>query len=63
VFEDDAVWPEERTTWTAGALLLAVAALGGDEATATVFGGDGLPSGLTVDCCSQRRQLPSADDV
>lgn len=29
VFDDDAMWPVERTTWTAGALLLAVAALGG----------------------------------
>ncbi|MDH6126814.1 prenyltransferase [Kitasatospora sp. GP82] len=52
VFEDDAVWPEERTTWTAGALLLAVAALGGDHATVAVFGGEQLPSGLVVgDCC------------
>jgi hypothetical protein len=52
VFEDDAVWPEERTTWTAGALLLAVAALGGDPATTAVFGGEGLPAGLAVeDCC------------
>ncbi len=53
VFEDDAVWPEERTTWTAGALLLAVAALGGDDATSTVFGGDSLPAGLASDCCEQ----------
>ncbi|MDH6710582.1 hypothetical protein P3T27_007332 [Kitasatospora sp. MAA19] len=52
VFEDDAVWPEERTTWTAGALLLAVAALGGDPATVAVFGGEHLPAGLVVeDCC------------
>ncbi|GAA2837207.1 prenyltransferase [Kitasatospora sp. CM 4170] len=52
VFEDDAIWPEERTTWTAGALLLAVAALGGDPATVAVFGGDDLPTGLVVqDCC------------
>ncbi|MFD7920566.1 prenyltransferase [Streptomyces sp. NPDC059740] len=51
VFEDDAVWPEEQTTWTAGALLLAVAALGGDEATTAVFGGDHLPTGLAPDCC------------
>ncbi|MEU9041244.1 MULTISPECIES: prenyltransferase [unclassified Kitasatospora] len=52
VFEDDAIWPEERTTWTAGALLLAVAALGGDPATVAVFGGDQLPAGLVVqDCC------------
>ncbi|KRV46769.1 prenyltransferase [Wenjunlia vitaminophila] len=46
VYPDDAVWPEERTSWTAGALLLAVAALGGDHATTTVFGGGTLPVGL-----------------
>ncbi|MGP4001228.1 prenyltransferase [Streptomyces sp. 8N706] len=51
VFEDDAVWPEELTAWTAGSLLLAVAALGGDEATIAVFGGERLPSGLDPDCC------------
>ncbi|WP_374228111.1 prenyltransferase [Streptacidiphilus sp. ASG 303] len=52
VFEDDAVWPEERTTWTAGSMLLAVAALGGDHATVAVFGGEQLPAGLAVaDCC------------
>jgi MMP endo-(1,4)-3-O-methyl-alpha-D-mannosidase len=46
VFRDDAVWPEERTSWTAAALLLAVAALGGDEATTVVFDGGRLPLGL-----------------
>ncbi|RAJ42755.1 prenyltransferase/squalene oxidase-like repeat protein [Kitasatospora sp. SolWspMP-SS2h] len=52
VYEDRAIWPEERTTWTAGALLLAVAALGGDDATVSVFGGERLPAGLAVnDCC------------
>nr|WP_155073262.1 prenyltransferase [Streptomyces taklimakanensis] len=51
VFEDDAFWPEELTSWTAGSLLLAVAALGGDEATVAVFGGEGLPSGPEPDCC------------
>ncbi|MDJ0347016.1 prenyltransferase [Streptomyces sp. H10-C2] len=54
VYDDDAVWPEERTSWTAGALLLAVAALGGDEATTAVFGGERLPIGLAPDdagCC------------
>ncbi len=54
VFEDDAIWPEERTSWTAGALLLAVAALGGDEATTAVFDGERLPVGfveLTDACC------------
>ncbi|GEC09009.1 prenyltransferase [Streptomyces spinoverrucosus] len=52
VFEDDAIWPRELTTWTAGSLLLAVAALGGHEATCAVFGGDRLPTGLDPDCCA-----------
>ncbi len=51
VFADEAVWPEELTTWTAGALLLAVAALGGDEATCAVFDGESLPWGLDPECC------------
>ncbi|MFJ1746494.1 prenyltransferase/squalene oxidase repeat-containing protein [Streptomyces sp. NPDC088116] len=52
VFEGDrAFWPEELTTWTAGSLLLAVAALGGDEATTAVFSGERLPRGLEPDCC------------
>lgn len=51
VFEDEAIWPEELTTWTAGSLLLAVAALGGDEATVEVFGGQRLPDGLPTGCC------------
>ncbi|WP_409236056.1 prenyltransferase [Streptomyces sp. PA5.6] len=51
VFDDETVWPEELTTWTAGSLLLAVAALGGDEATCAVFSGDHLPVGLDPDCC------------
>ncbi|UGY91128.1 prenyltransferase [Streptomyces gobiensis] len=51
VFADDAVWPEEQTSWTAGSILLAVAALGGDEATMQVFSGERLPTGLPPDCC------------
>jgi hypothetical protein len=51
VFDDKAIWPEELTTWTAGSLLLAVAALGGDEATCAVFSGERLPVGLTPECC------------
>ncbi|WP_052865635.1 prenyltransferase/squalene oxidase repeat-containing protein [Streptomyces niger] len=51
VFDDDAIWPRELTTWTAGSLLLAVAALGGDEATTAVFGAERLPTGLEPDCC------------
>lgn len=52
VFEDRAIWPEELTAWTAGSLLLAVAALGGDEPTCAVFGGERLPLGLDPDCCA-----------
>lgn len=51
VFADEAVWPQEQTAWTAGSVLLAVAALGGDPATTTVFGTDSLPAGLAPDCC------------
>ncbi|MCI0690082.1 MAG: hypothetical protein L0Y54_23025, partial [Sporichthyaceae bacterium] len=35
VYPDDARWPQERTTWTAGAMLLAAAALAGEPG---VFG-------------------------
>jgi hypothetical protein len=52
VFEDATIWPRELTTWTAGSLLLAVAALGGHEATCTVFSGTHLPTGLDPDCCA-----------
>ncbi|MEU6989229.1 prenyltransferase [Streptomyces sp. NPDC046465] len=55
VFDDKALWPAELTTWTAGSLLLAVAALGGDEATCAVFSGDRLPRGLDPDCCDVPR--------
>jgi hypothetical protein len=49
VFEDDAIWPEERTAWTAGAMILAAAVLGGEPATSAVFGGsDGLSDALPV---------------
>ncbi|WP_327356486.1 prenyltransferase [Streptomyces sp. NBC_01304] len=51
VYGDRAIWPQELTAWTAGALLLAVAALGGDEATCAVFGTGRLPAGLEPDCC------------
>ncbi|WP_443060655.1 prenyltransferase [Streptomyces sp. NBC_00448] len=51
VFADRAVWPAERTTWTAAALLLAVAALCGDTATTAVFSTDDLPTTLPSPCC------------
>jgi hypothetical protein len=45
VFSDNARWPEERTTWTAAAVLLASSFLSGDPATTAVFGGADLPVG------------------
>ena len=39
-YPDETVWPRERTTWNAGAVLLADALLKGDPATTTVFGGE-----------------------
>jgi hypothetical protein len=54
VYPDDAHWPAEQTTWTAGAVLLAAAALTGDQPTRAVFGGTALPRGLDApdgDCC------------
>jgi hypothetical protein len=53
VFADLAIWPEEKTPWTAGAVLLALAALGGEPATRAVFGGDALPKPLPVDCAAE----------
>ena len=44
------IWPQEKTAWTAGALLLALAALAEEKATVAVFGGAGLPEGLPVAC-------------
>jgi hypothetical protein len=41
VYPDDARWPVERTTWTAGAVLLAAAMLDGDPAVEELFGGAG----------------------
>jgi hypothetical protein len=53
VFADLAIWPQEKTSWTAGSVLLALAALGGEPATRAVFGGDALPMPLPVDCAAE----------
>jgi len=37
VYEDDALWPEEKPTWTAGAVLLAADALSNKTAAASLF--------------------------
>jgi Prenyltransferase and squalene oxidase repeat len=48
VYADKAVWPEEKTSWTAGSLLLALAVLGGEPASRAVFGGGRLPAALPL---------------
>ena len=47
VFEDDAIWPEERSSWTAAAVVLAADALVGGP-TLELFAGHSLPTGVSV---------------
>ena len=47
VFADDARWPEECSTWTAAAVVLAVDALAGTTPGSDIFRGATLPSGFT----------------
>jgi hypothetical protein len=49
VFADGKRWPEERTTWTGAAMILAADALSDTTAGAGIFRGVGLPAGLQVD--------------
>jgi hypothetical protein len=46
VFADGKRWPEERTTWTGGAVILAADALSSTTAASGIFRGAGLPRGL-----------------
>jgi hypothetical protein len=48
VFEDDARWPVERSTWTAAAVILAVDAINGSGPQAGVFRADDLPLGVDI---------------
>ncbi|MCV6966538.1 prenyltransferase [Mycobacterium intermedium] len=49
VFADGKRWPEERTTWTGAAMILAADALSNTTPGAGIFRGDGLPMGLQTD--------------
>jgi hypothetical protein len=49
VFADGKRWPEERTTWTGAAVILAADALSDTTAGAGIFRGDELPVGLQTD--------------
>jgi hypothetical protein len=49
VFADGKRWPEERTTWTGAAMILAADALTDTTGGSGIFRGDGLPMGLQTD--------------
>jgi hypothetical protein len=51
VFEDDAIWPEERSSWTAAAVVLAADAIAGGTSY-DLFAGHDLPSGIPAEDCS-----------
>ena len=57
VYADSAVWPEERTSWTAGSLLLALAVLGGEPASRGVFGGRALPAALPAHAAAPMKRI------
>jgi hypothetical protein len=46
VFADGKRWPEERTTWTGAAMILAADALSSATPAAGIFRGTALPRGL-----------------
>jgi hypothetical protein len=49
VFADGKRWPEERTTWTGAAMILAADALSDTTAGSGIFRGEELPMGLQTD--------------
>ena len=56
VWQDDAIWPEERSTWTAAAVVLAADALACSSPGSGVFRGHGLPALIRIaaaDCDAQ----------
>lgn len=59
VFADGKRWPEERTTWTGAAMILAADALSDATPASGLFRGDELPVGLQTDfdcaCLPMRR--------
>ena len=60
VYPDEAFWPEEHTTYTAAAVLLAVDALSGTTPGADLFRGTTLPTGfpeIGLDCGCERARV------
>jgi hypothetical protein len=50
VWPEDVFWPEEKSTWTAGAVVLAVDALARHTPASGLFRGDGLPPVVVAGC-------------
>jgi len=48
VWPDKAIWPEERSTWTAAAVVLAADALASSSLGGALFRGDGLPALIRI---------------
>jgi hypothetical protein len=53
VWPEDVVWPDEQSTWTGGAVLLAADALGQRTPAHGLFRGVGLPEMLPASCRDQ----------
>ena len=64
VFADGKRWPEERTTWTGAAMILAADALSSTTPANGVFRGDGLPRGLEseFDCACATSDRQASDN-
>ncbi|MDR7300196.1 prenyltransferase [Haloactinomyces albus] len=52
VYADGKRWPEERTTWTGAAVVLAADALSRTTPGSGIFRADDLPAGLAVESCA-----------
>jgi hypothetical protein len=61
VYADGKRWPEERTTWTTAAVVLAADALSRTTPGNGVFRAESLPVGLAVDASCQGRTHLAAD--
>jgi hypothetical protein len=59
VFEDEEIWPRERSGWTAAAVVLAADAIAGGP-TFDLFAGHDLPAGIPVDQCEDCSVRPGA---
>lgn len=57
VYSDGKRWPEERTTWTGAAVILAADTLSGTTPGSGIFRAEALPNGLAVTGCECREVL------